>query len=370
VDRRFAAYGWRVFEVADGNDLPALEAAIAAAEAEEGKPTLVVVRTHIGFGAPKKQDTHSAHGEPLGEEEIKGAKRHYGWPEDAKFRVPEGVAARFGEKLGARGARARSEWSALFAQYRKAHPALADELEALWRGDLPAGWEKVLPSFPADAKGLASRDAGGKVLNALAGVVPWLVGGSADLAPSTKTRLTAEGAGDLLPGTPGGRNMHFGIREHAMGAITNGMALSGLRAFGATFLVFMDYLKPALRLSAVMGLPVVYVFTHDSIGVGEDGPTHQPIEQLATMRATPGIYVMRPCDANETAECWRIALEQKHRPSVLALTRQALPTIDRAKFGAAAGVRRSHAVPVHSQVSPNGGFPAPPKRMTRCLAAS
>jgi transketolase len=340
VAGRFQAAGWQVLRVADANDTAQLAQCFARARGETKRPTMIIVQSHIGFGAPKKQDTHSAHGEPLGEDEIKGAKRAYGWPEEAKFRVPEGVAARFSERLGARGALARSEWTTLSAAYKKAHPALAGELETLWRGELPAGWEQVLPVFPADQKGVASRDAGGKVLNALAAKVPWLVGGSADLAPSTKTRLTFEGAGDLLPGSPGGRNMHFGIREHAMAAIVNGMALSGLRAYGSTFLVFLDYLKPSLRLSALMRLPIVQVFTHDSIGVGEDGPTHQPIEQLATMRATPGLYVLRPCDANETAECWRIALEQQHKPSALALTRQALPTIDRTKFGAAAGARK------------------------------
>ncbi len=340
VGARFQAAGWNVLRVGDANDTAHLGQCFERARTEAQRPTLIIVQSHIGFGAPKKQDTHSAHGEPLGEDEIKGAKRAYGWPEDAKFRVPEGVMTRFTDKLGTRGALAHSEWITLFETYRKSHPTLAVELETLWRGELPAGWEQALPLYPADPKGVASRDAGGKVLNALAAKIPWMVGGSADLAPSTKTRLTFEGAGDLLPGSPGGRNMHFGIREHAMGAIVNGMALSGLRAFGSTFLVFLDYMKPTLRLAALMRIPAVYVFTHDSIGVGEDGPTHQPIEQLATMRATPGVYVMRPCDANETAECWRIALEQKHKPSALALTRQALPTIDRAKFGAAAGVRK------------------------------
>jgi transketolase len=368
VAGRFQAAGWNVLRVGDANDTARLSQSFARAREEDQRPTLVIVQSHIGFGAPKKQDTHSAHGEPLGEEEIKGAKRNYGWPEDAKFRVPEGVPGRFTDKLGTRGALAHSEWKTLFAAYHRAHPALAGELETLWRRDLPAGWEAALPSFPADAKGLASRDAGGKVLNALAASVPWIVGGSADLAPSTKTRLTFEGAGDLLPGSPGGRNMHFGIREHAMGAIVNGMALSGLRAYGSTFLVFLDYMKPAVRLSALMQLPAVHVFTHDSIGVGEDGPTHQPIEQLATLRATPGIYVLRPCDANETAECWRIALEQKHKPSVLALTRQALPTIDRAKFGAAAGARKGAYVLADSG-NPQLILMATGSEVSLCLAA-
>ncbi len=337
---RFLGHGWNVLRVADANDTVRLALAFERARAETHRPTLVIVDSHIGFGAPKKQDTHSAHGEPLGEDEIKGAKRSYGWPEDAKFLVPAGVRERFAELVGARGAAQSAEWRAAFENYRKSHPALAAELEALWRGELPAGWDKAIPIFPADAKGVATRDAGGKVLNAIAQSLPWMVGGSADLAPSTKTRLTFEGAGDLLAGSAGGRNLHFGIREHAMGAIVNGLALSGLRAYGSTFLVFLDYMKPAVRLSALMELPVLQVFTHDSIGVGEDGPTHQPIEQLASLRATPGVYVMRPCDANETAECYRVALQQKRRPVAFALTRQALPTLDRTRYGSAAGAQK------------------------------
>ena len=340
VATRFVAQGWNVLRVADANDTERLAQAFARARAEAERPTLVIVDSHIGYGAPKKQDTHSAHGEPLGEEEIAGAKRFYGWPVEAKFRVPEGVRERFAAGLGARGAQLSAEWRALFENYRKAHAALAAELEALWRGELPAGWDKAIPSFPADAKGVATRDAGGKVLNAIAQNLPWMLGGSADLAPSTKTRLAFEGAGDLLAGSAGGRNLHFGIREHAMGALVNGLALSGLRAYGSTFLVFADYLKPALRLSALMELPVVHVFTHDSIGVGEDGPTHQPIEQLAMLRSTPGVLLMRPCDANETAECWRVALQQRKRPVAFALTRQALPTLDRTRFASAAGAHR------------------------------
>jgi transketolase len=319
VAARFQAAGWNVLDVGDANDTARLAQSFARARGETHRPTLVIVHSHIGFGAPKKQDTHSAHGEPLGDEEIKGAKRNYGWPEEAKFLVPEGVRERFTDKLGTRGALAHSEWKALFAAYHRAHPALAAELELLWRGDLPAGWEKALPSFPADAKGMASRDAGGKVLNALAAAV-------------------------------------------------NGMALSGLRSFGSTFLVFLDYMKPAVRLSAIMNLPAVHVFTHDSIGVGEDGPTHQPIEQLATLRATPGLYLMRPGDANETAECWRVALEQKHKPSVLALTRQALPTIDRAKFGAASGARKGAYVLADAQ-NPQLILIGTGSEVSLCLAA-
>jgi transketolase len=368
VATRFISYGWNVTRVGDANDLDMLARGFRTFLNTKDRPTLIIVDSHIGYGAPNKQDTSGAHGEPLGEEEIKGAKRKYGWPEDSKFLVPEGVPTRFTDRLGTRGALAHSEWTTLFQNYRKSHPTLAAELETLWRGELPAGWEQALPVFPADPKGVASRDAGGKVLNALAAKIPWMVGGSADLAPSTKTRLTFEGAGDLLPGSPGGRNMHFGIREHAMGAIVNGMTLSGLRAFGSTFLVFLDYMKPTLRLAALMRIPSLYVFTHDSIGVGEDGPTHQPIEQLAMMRATPGVYVLRPCDANETAECWRIALEQKHKPCALALTRQALPTIDRTKFGAAAGARKGAYVLADAQ-NPQVILMATGSELSLCLAA-
>jgi transketolase len=340
VPARFAALGWNVLSVADANDVPALERALDAFARETQRPTLIVVRSHIGYGSPKKQDSHAAHGEPLGEDEIRATKKVYGWPEDAKFLVPPGVRERFAARVGARGQAARKAWDERWGRYQKEHPDLAREVVAIQKGDLPAGFDKGIPTFPADPKGVATRDASGKVLNAFAPAVPWFLGGSADLAPSTKTRLTFEGAGDFLAGSPGGRNLHFGIREHAMASIVNGMALSGLRAYGATFLIFSDYLKPAVRLAAIMEIPAIQVFTHDSIGVGEDGPTHQPIEQLASLRSIPGNTVIRPCDANETAEAWRAALANRHGPTCFALTRQALPTLDRTKLGAASGLHQ------------------------------
>ncbi len=340
VGKRFEGLGWNVARVEDANDCAALRSALARFDAEKKRPTLVIVKSKIGWGAPKKQDTHSAHGEPLGEDEIRATKRAYGWPEDAKFLVPDGVRERFAAGVGARGKSARAAWNQLWQRYQKEHADLAREIVALQRGELPAGWEAALPVFPADPKGMATRDAGGKVLNAIAPSIPWLMGGSADLAPSTKTRLTFEGAGDLLAATPGGRNLHFGIREHAMASIVNGLALAGLRAYGSTFLIFSDYLKPAVRLSAIMELPAIHVFTHDSIGVGEDGPTHQPVEQLLSLRSIPGCTVIRPCDANETAQAWRAALENHHGPTCFALTRQALPVLDRSKYAAATGLLR------------------------------
>jgi len=340
VAKRFEGFGWNVARVADANDTAALSKAYGSAVSETKRPTLIIVDSHIAFGAPKKQDTAAAHGEPLGDDEIRGAKKAYGWPEDAKFLVPEGVRERFASGVGARGAKLHAEWSALFAKYKAAHPKLAEEFERMQNGELPSGWEKTVPSFPADAKGIATRESSGKVLNAIAPAIPWLVGGSADLAPSTKTRLTFDGAGDFERSSYGGRNLHFGIREHAMTAICNGMALSKLRPYGATFLIFSDYLKPALRLSSIMEMPVILVFTHDSIGVGEDGPTHQPIEQLASLRSMPGVVTIRPCDANETAEAWKVALGSRQHPMCLALTRQALPTLDRAKYAAASGLAK------------------------------
>jgi transketolase len=340
VGARFAALGWNVLKVADANDLGALNGALDAFAKETKRPTLVVVRSHIGWGSPKKQDSHSAHGEPLGEDEIRATKKVYGWPEDAQFLVPAGVREHFAAGVGARGTKARAAWNELWARYQKEHADLAREITAIQRGEQPAGWDKAVPTFPADAKGLATRDSSGKVLNAIAQQFPWFLGGSADLAPSTKTLMNFDGAGHLEAATPGGRNLHFGIREHAMAAIVNGMVLSGLRAYGATFLIFSDYLKPAVRMASIMEIPSVFVFTHDSIGVGEDGPTHQPIEQLASLRSIPGCTVIRPCDANETAEAWRAALENHHGPTCFALTRQALPTLDRAKYGAASGLRR------------------------------
>ncbi len=338
VAARFRAYGWATQHVADANDVPAIRRALEAARAEKGKPTLVVVDSHIGYGSPKKQDTAAAHGEPLGEEEVKAAKRAYGWPEDAKFLVPPGVRERVAAGLGARGAKLSAEWVAKMDRFTSQFPDLAAELERMENGELPPGWDQGAPLYPPDSKGLATREASGKALNAFAPNVPWLLGGSADLAPSTKTLLTAPDAGAQNAASPGGRNFHFGVREHAMAAISNGLALCKLRPYASTFLIFCDYLKPALRLSSIMELPVVYVFTHDSIGVGEDGPTHQPVEQLAAMRSTPGVVVIRPCDANETVEAWKVALENRHGPTCLALTRQSLATLDRTKFACAAGL--------------------------------
>ena len=304
------------------------------------RPTLIIVDSHIGYGAPTKQDTSAAHGEPLGEEEIRATKKRYGWPEDAKFLVPPEVREDFKAKIGARGARLRDEWMALFSAYEKEYPELAAETLAIQHRDAPKGWDAEIPSFPADPKGIASRDSSGKVLNAIAKHHPWLLGGSADLSPSTKTRLTFEGAGEVSRSSLGGRNLHFGVREHAMGSILNGLALTKLRAFGSGFLIFSDYGKGSLRLAAIMELPVIYVFTHDSIGVGEDGPTHQPVEHLAALRSIPGLVDIRPCDANEVAEAWRVIMELKHEPVALILSRQALPTLDRSKYAPASGVRR------------------------------
>ena len=330
VGARFAAMGWNVLRVTQPNDLAVLAQAWHAAIAERAKPTLVVVETRIGYGSPKKEDTHHAHGEPLGVDEVAATKARYGWDPARSFHVPEGVKERFAERLGRRGAALRHDWRTRHAAWSKAHPEQARELELAWRGELPQGWRDGLPKHAPDAKGVATRESAGKALEAVAARIPWMVGGSADLTPSTKTRMGFEGAGDLLKETPGGRNVHYGIREHAMASLLNGMALCGLRAYGATFLVFCDYLRPALRLSALMGVPTVHVFTHDSIGVGEDGPTHQPVEQLAAMRAIPGLTTIRPCDANEASEAWAAALANTRGPTALVLTRQALPTFARA----------------------------------------
>ncbi len=340
VTARFKALGWRTQHVRDANDVDALSAALAEFERSSEAPMMIVVDSHIGFGSPHKQDSHAAHGEPLGEEEIKLTKRAYGWPEDAKFLVPDGVREHFDSGVGARGAALQAAWNALRERYAQQHPAEAAELQALLSGNVPRECEAAIPVFPADPKGMATRDAGGKVLNAVAAKLPWLVGGSADLAPSTKTLLTFEGAGHFGPTNHGGRNLHFGIREFAMSAACNGMALSGLRSYGASFLVFTDYARPAIRLAALMELPVVFIFTHDSIGLGEDGPTHQPVEHLASLRAIPNLIVIRPADANEVAESWRAILPLRHEPVMMALSRQAVPTIDRSKFGSAAGAAR------------------------------
>ena len=337
VALRFKAYGWFVQHVVDVNDLKALNRAIKKAGNQNEKPSLIIVDTHIGFGAPTKQDTHGAHGEPLGDTEIAATKTRYGWPADAKFFVPEEVSKQMGKAVR-RGRKLEKEWQTKLDAYAAAFPALATEWRTLQAGELPAGWDKDLTVFPTDAKGLATRDSGGKVLNAAAKNVPWLLGGAADLAPSTKTNMA--GLGDFGKGSYAGRNFHFGIREHAMTGILNGLALSKLRPFGSGFLIFSDYARGSLRLGAIMQLPVIHVFTHDSIGVGEDGPTHQPIEQIASLRAIPNMLVIRPADANEVVEAWRVALEQKHRPVALCLTRQALPTLDRTKFAPAAGLRQ------------------------------
>jgi transketolase len=338
VAARFLGYQWNVLRVGDANDLERIERALAVFRLTRRRPTLIILDTHIGYGSPHRQDTAAAHGEPLGAEEVRLTKRAYGWPEDAQFLVPDGVREHFAAGIGARGAAARSEWSARFAAYGEKHPALAAEIAQMQRRDLPAGWDRNLPSFAADAKGLAGRDASAKVLNALAQDIPWFMGGSADLGPSNKTTLTFEGAGDFEPDTPSGRNLHFGIREHAMAAIVNGMALSKLRPFGATFFIFSDYARGAIRLSALMELPTLMVFTHDAMGDGEDGPTHQPIEQLASLRAMPGMTVMRPGDANEVVEAYRVALRMRHRPTIMVLSRQPMPTIDRSRYAPAAGV--------------------------------
>ncbi len=315
-------------------------AALRAAKATTDRPSFIRVHSIIARGAPHKAGTREAHGEPLGDEEVKGAKKFYGWPVDAQFLVPDGVRQRFAEKLGARGARLSGEWEQMFARYRTEYPDLAHELDMIVQHKLPDGWDADIPSFPADAKGLATRDSGQKVLNAIAPHVPWLIGGAADLSPSTKSNLTFQGAGSFEANEYGGRNLHFGIREHAMGGIVNGMATYGLRSYAATFLIFSDYMKPAIRLSAIMELPVIYIYTHDSIGLGEDGPTHQPIEQLSTLRAIPGMIMIRPADANEVAEAWRVAMRQTHEPVALSLSRQPLPTIDRSKYAAASGLER------------------------------
>jgi transketolase len=340
VAGRFQAYGWNVSHVADANDLPALSSTYNTFLQTTDRPTLIVVNSHIGYGSPHKQDSSAAHGEPLGEEEVRLVKKFYGWPEDAKFLVPDGVREHFRDGIGKRGHDLREQWMNLFGEYEKQYPDLADHLYRMQHRELPEGWNKNLPTFPADPKGVATRDSSGKVLNLLAQNVPWLVGGSADLASSNKTTLKFEGAGDFQAGSYGGRNLHFGVREHAMGAILSGMALSRIRPYGGTFFNFSDYMRPAIRLAAIMEIPVIYIFTHDSIGLGEDGPTHQPVEQLPSLRAIPGLMVMRPADANEVVEAWKVILQLRHEPAALVLTRQAVPTFDRSKYAPASGVAK------------------------------
>jgi transketolase len=340
IAARFLGYGWNVLRVGDANDIDRIEHALDIFHQTKGRPTFIILDSHIGYGSPHKQDTAAAHGEPLGEEEVRLTKRDYGWPEDAKFLVPDAVRAHFTAGIGKRGAQARARWTELFAAYRSKDPELATEIDLMQRRELPSGWDRGLPVFPADPKGIAGRDASSKVLNVLAQNIPWLLGGSADLGTSNKTLLTFEGAGDFEPGSYGGRNLHFGIREHAMAASVNGLSLSKLRAFGATFFIFSDYARPSIRLSALMELPTIFVFTHDAMGDGEDGPTHQPVEQLASFRAEPGLVVLRPADANEVVEAYRYIMQLRHKPAMLALSRQPLPTLDRSKYAPASGVAR------------------------------
>ena len=340
VATRFLSYGWNVTRVGDANDLEMVSRALDVFQKEEDRPTLVIVDSHIGYGAPHRQDTREAHDEPLGEDEVRAAKRFYGWPEEAQFLVPEGVREHFAEGIGKRGRDLRTAWEAKLEKYCREYPELADQIERMQTRQLPNGWDQDIPAFPGDAKGLSGRDASGQVLNAIARHVPWLIGGAADLAPSTKTRLTFEGAGDFGADDRGGRNFHFGIREHAMGAIVNGLSLSKICAFGAGFFIFSEYMRQPIRLAAIMEIPAIYVFTHDSIGVGEDGPTHQPVEQLAALRSMPGLIVLRPGDANAVAEAWRLIMQLRHEPAVLVLSRQAMPTLDRTRYAPAYGLAR------------------------------
>lgn len=338
VAARFLAYGWNVLTVGDANDIDRIEQALSTFRKTKDRPTFIVLDSHIGYGSPHKQDTAAAHGEPLGEEEVRLAKRFYGWPENEKFYIPDGVYEHFAAGVGTRGASLRHEWTQLLDAYGAEYPELANEIDLMQHRELPPAWDLNLPVFPSDAKGIAGREASGKVLNALAQNIPWLLGGSADLGPSNKTTLTFTGAGDFQADSPGGRNLHFGIREHAMAAIVNGLSLSKLRAFGASFFIFSDYARPAIRLAALMELPAIFIFTHDALGDGEDGPTHQPVEQLISLRAIPGLITMRPGDANEVVEAYRYIMQLRHEPVVLVLSRQALPTLDRSKYAPASGV--------------------------------
>jgi transketolase len=369
VGTRFKGYGWNVEHVTDANDTGALEKALDVFRKTTDTPTLIIVDSHIGWGSPNRQDTKEAHGEALGAEEVALTKKFYGWP-DEKFLVPDGVYDQFKKGIGKRGGDVRNAWMKQCESYKTEFPELAADLDKMLHHALPDGWDNNMPTFPADAKGVATRDSSGKVLNVLAKNVPWLMGGAADLYPSTKTRLTFDGAGEFEAATRGGRNMHFGIREHAMAAISNGMALCKIRTFASTFFIFTDYCKPAIRLSAIMELPVIYIFTHDSIGVGEDGPTHQPIEQLITLRAVPGLVVLRPADANEVIEAWRVIMQLKKEPVVLVLTRQALPTVDRSKYASASGVAKGAYILAEAQ----GGKPqailmGTGSEVSLCLAA-
>jgi transketolase len=353
VAARFRAYRWNVTHVADANDAQAMADALANFKSTSDRPTLIIVDSHIAYGSPHKQDTSAAHGEPLGEEEVKLTKRVYGWPEDAKFLVPDGVYEQFSLGIGERGRLLHREWKEKFAEYCQRYPELGDRLQTTWQHALPPRWDADIPSFPADPKGLATRDSSGKVLNAIAQNYPWLIGGAADLNASTKTALKFDSAGDFEPAEYTGRNLHFGIREHTMGAVLNGITLDGLRAFGSSFLIFSDYMRPPMRLAAMMGLPVIYVYTHDSIALGEDGPTHQPVEQLIGLRSVPNMFVFRPADANEVVEAWRVIIGLRNSPACLVLTRQPVPTIDRSRYAAASGVARGGYV----LVDPPSGRP-------------
>jgi transketolase len=353
IAARFLGYGWNVLRVGDANDIDLIERALGVFRKTKGRPTFIILDSHIGYGSPHLQDTATVHGEPLGEEEVRLTKRAYGWPEDAKFLVPEGVRVHFAAGIGARGAEARRQWTDLLDTYRNTHADLATEIDQMQRRELPAGWDRNFPVFPADAKGIAGRDASGAVLNVIAQSVPWFLGGSADLAPSNKTALKYDGAGDFQADSPGGKNLHFGVREHSMAAIVNGLALSKIRAFGATYVIFSDYARPAIRLAALMELPSIFVFTHDAMGDGEDGPTHQPVEHLISLRAIPGLVTLRPGDANEVVEAYRYVLQLRHQPAVLALSRQPLPTLDRSKYAPASGVARGAYV----LADPPGGNP-------------
>jgi transketolase len=369
VATRFEGYGWNVLHAPDANDLEGVAQALREFSLTKDRPTLIIVNSHIGYGSPKKQDTNAAHGEPLGEEEVRAAKKFYGWPEDAQFLVPDGVLDDFKNGIGKRGRELSSKWNDLFEKYGQQFPELADNISRMQRRDLPEDWDKNIPTFPADAKGVATRESSGKVLNAFAQNIPWLVGGAADLATSNKTALKFDGAGEFQAGSYAGRNMHFGVREHAMAASLNGMALCKLRAYGGTFFNFTDYMRPSMRLAAIMEIPTIYVLTHDSIGLGEDGPTHQPVEQLASLRAMPGMIVMRPGDANEVVEAWRVTLQLKHEPVSMVLTRQALPTLDRTKYAAASGVAKGAYVLGDSQGKPDLILIGTGSELSLCVAA-
>ncbi len=340
VATRFISYGWNVVRVGDANDLEMLERSFNTFQNTNDRPTLIIVDSHIGYGSPNKQDTHSAHGEPLGEEEIALTKKAYGWDYEEKFFVPDEVRKNFRDGIGKRGEEMQKDWQGIFGKYKEQFPEKANQIEQMQKRTLPVGWDNDLRDFPADPKGLAGRDASSKVLNQIAVNHPFLIGGSADLAPSTKTRLTFEGAGDFSSENYAGRNFHFGIREHAMAAILNGLSLSKIRAYGSGFLIFSDYARPSIRLSALMELPVIHIFTNDSIGVGEDGPTHQPVEQLASLRSIPGLITLRPGDANEITEAWRFIMRQRHEPVALILSRQAMPTLDRKRFASSSGLQK------------------------------